>query len=412
MALLLLYVFSLPLMQPPVQLLGLQAAPSDLVFIALAAAWGLALLRGEARLVRDPAWWPLLFYFAAMAISLIGAEAAAKGAFKLLTQLYLLGLPVIVLSLVRGEAELKQVLRWWIGATAMLIAMAIITLALFYLDRGNPLLDRALFHFGTLPPGDYPRLRLSFVNGNMLCNYLIVSLMIVVAWTKQGWGSRAAGWLLCGGILLTALFTFSPGLGAIALVSGLALWLVLPSEHRLLRAIALASAIAAALLFILATAVTPILHGTAPYLIRLPPLDLALAPSARLMVWTEAVRNFLAEPLLGRGLGAEAVLVRYQDPSGNLQRLTDAHNSYLSIAVQCGVAGLLGLLLVTLAAARIARPFRFEGALSVTAALGVAFIGAFAYHGLSGSFEDARHLWLLYGLLVASRRLEPQPRAT
>jgi putative inorganic carbon (hco3(-)) transporter len=412
MALLLVYVLSLALMQPPVQLLGLQAAPSDFVFIALAAAWGLALLRGEARLAWDPAWWPLLLYFAAMAVSLTVAEAVAKGAFKLLTQLYLLGLPVIVLSLVRGEAELKQVLRWWIGATAMLIAMAIITLALFYLDRGNPLLERALFHFGTLPPGDYPRLRLSFVNGNMLCNYLIVSLMIVVAWTQQGWGSRTAGWLLCGGILLTALFTFSPGLGGIALVSGLALWLAVPSEHRLLRALVLASAIAAALLFILASAVTPILHGTAPYLIRLPPLDLTLAPSARLMVWTDAVRNFLAEPLLGRGLGAEAVLVRYQNPSGNLQRLTDAHNSYLSIAVQCGVAGLLGLLLVTLAAARIARPFRFDGSHSVTAALGIAFLGAFAYGGLSGSFEDARHLWLLYGLLVASRRLEPQPRPT
>jgi putative inorganic carbon (hco3(-)) transporter len=46
----------------------------------------------------------------------------------------------------------------------------------------------------------------------------------------------------------------------------------------------------------------------------------------------------------------------------------------------------------------------------VPVALGIAFLGAFAYQGLGGSFEDARHLWLLFGLLIASRRLEPQPR--
>jgi carbon starvation protein CstA len=33
-------------------------------------------------------------------------------------------------------------------------------------------------------------------------------------------------------------------------------------------------------------------------------------------------------------------------------------------------------------------------------ALSCALIGAFLYQGLSGSFEDARHLWILFGLLV------------
>ena len=103
--------------------------------------------------------------------------------------------------------------------------------------------------------------------------------------------------------------------------------------------------------------------------------------------------------------------VRYQDPSGNLQLLTDAHNSYLNIAVQCGLLGLIGLLAVTFAAWKTAAPFRAGAGHAATAGLGIAFFGAFAYQGLGGSFEDARHLWLLFGLLVASRRLEPAPRA-
>jgi len=35
----------------------------------------------------------------------------------------------------------------------------------------------------------------------------------------------------------------------------------------------------------------------------------------------------------------------------------------------------------------------------------LAFLVAFAYEGLGGSFEDARHLWVLFGLFLASGRL-------
>jgi putative inorganic carbon (hco3(-)) transporter len=186
----------------------------------------------------------------------------------------------------------------------------------------------------------------------MLCNYLSVSLMILLAAMRLGRIPHIAGGVLVAGILFAASLTISPGLGGIALAIGLWLWAALPTEQRLARGLALVGSVAVALLFVLAMAVTPILHSTAPYLIPVPLLDLTLAPSGRLMIWTEAVRNFLADPVLGRGLGADAVLVRYQDPSGNLQRLTDAHNSYLNIAVQCGILGFVGLLLVTFAPGR------------------------------------------------------------
>ena len=37
----------------------------------------------------------------------------------------------------------------------------------------------------------------------------------------------------------------------------------------------------------------------------------------------------------------------------------------------------------------------------VRTALGISFISAFLYQGLTGSYEDARHLWVLIGLLAS-----------
>jgi hypothetical protein len=45
-------------------------------------------------------------------------------------------------------------------------------------------------------------------------------------------------------------------------------------------------------------------------------------------------------------------------------------------------------------------PFDLEND-PVRTALGLAFIGAFCFQGLIGSYEDARHLWVLLGLLAS-----------
>jgi hypothetical protein len=408
MGLLLLFTFSLAIMQPPMVLFGLLSAPPDLVFVLLAVVWAAALLLGQVRLNWHPVWWALLLYFAAMAISVPFAANPVNGTVKLGSQAYLLSLPIIANSLIGDHGDLKRLLRCWIAAAALVGAVGIATLLLFILDADHPLLRHLLFHFGTLPPGQYPRVRLTFVNANMLCNYLSVSLMILLAAAQARWISVRTALLVGSGLLLSAVFTISPGLGGLALVVGVWLWLTLPERRPVLRRLALSGGTAAALLFVAAMAVTPIVHPTAPYLIELPLTDAVLAPSGRLMIWADAIHNFLADPLTGRGLAAEAVLVRYQDPTGNLQRLTDAHNSYLSLAVQCGVAGLAGVLLVTFAAWKAARPYRIiaNPSHAITVGLAIAFLGGFGYQGLGGSFEDARHLWLLLGLIIASQRLE------
>jgi O-antigen ligase len=403
--LLFLLIFSLAFMQPPVPLLGFLAVPTDFIFVALAAVWGILLVTGRARLHWDRAYLFIAIYLAAMLVSVPGSESVRGSAVKLLTQLYLAGMAVIVSSLVLDEAELRSAVRAWLAGTAVVGAVAILALILFTADPGSPLLQPALSVKGTLPPGNYPRLQMTFMNPNMACDYLTVSLLLLLAAWRVGWIGRTLFLLLLGSIVVAALTTISPGMGGIAL--GLGLWARLVLKNRAAARLSLVLGIAAAILFVAAMAVTPILHPTAPYLIHIPVLDLTLAPSGRLMIWTDAVRNFLAHPLTGRGIGVDPVLVHYLDPSGVYETSTDAHNVFLSIAVQCGIVGLAAFLL--LAREMVARTFalRIAGDASaiVRTGVGAGLLIALLYEGLGGSFEDSRHLWAAFGLLIASDRI-------
>lgn len=404
-ALLMLLIFSLAFMQPPIPLLGLLAVPTDFLFLGVAACWTVLLLSRRATLVWDPAYLLIAIYGLAMLASVPGSESPRLSLVKLLTQAYLFSLPVLACSLVTDEARLRTAVRWWLAGTAVMAAAALVCLALFAVDPNSPLLQPALAVKGTLPAGNYPRLQITFMNPNLACDYLTVSLAITLAARQAGWIGRTPFLLLAAGTLIAAAATISPGLGGIALVIGLWAWLAL--RRGALARLFLLGGVGAALLFVIAMAVTPILHPTAPYLIHLPLTGNVLAPSGRLMIWTDAVHRFLAKPLTGRGIGVDPVFVRYLNPSGVLETSTDAHNIFLSIAVQCGILGLAALLVLIWHMARRSLPLRLNGGPSamVRAGLAIGLLVGLVYEGLGGSFEDARHLWVAFGLLLASDRI-------
>lgn len=400
-------ISSLAFMQPAITMLGYAAVPTDFLFITLVLAWLWALGTGRITFIWDEAYWWLGLYFAAALASAVASDFPARSAPALLKQMYLLSLPVLVVNLVRTSADFQTAIRWWLAGTAIVALVGFTSLVAFLLDPNNLLLDYTSFHFGTLPPGPYPRLRLTFLNANMASNYLTVSLMLLLVARRLGWiGVRLSFWLL-GGILLCAVSTISPGLGGFVLAICTWVW-ILKHECRPIMAKAfLAGGLLVGLLFVLVMAVTPLPHPTAPFPIHVPLIGLELAPAGRLIIWIDAVRNFLADPLLGRGIGADAVDVRYQNPSGYLQTLTDAHNTFLNVAVQTGVVGLTALTAIVVFVWRhsfCVRVLHEEQATAVVG-LGIAFLIAFAYEGLGGSFEDARHLWVLFGLFLVAKRL-------
>lgn len=402
----LVLIFSLAFMQPPIPLLGYLAVPTDLIFLALAAAWATLLALKRARIVWDPAYAFIALYLLAMLISVPGSQSPRASLLKLLTQIYLLSLPVLVCSVISRQWQLRAAIRGWLAGSAVMAAVSILALALFAVDPHSQILQYTLFDKGTLPPGNYPRLQITFMNPNLACNYLTVSLVLLLAARRAEWvGSRAFTMLLAA-ILIASASTISPGLGGIALALGLWCWLIW-RRRSAAGFLALGLGTGAALLFLVAMTFTPILHPTAPYLIHVPLIDATLAPSGRLMVWTDAVRNFLSDPLTGRGIGIDPVNVRYLNPSGYLETLTDAHNLFLSIAAQCGIFGLAALLLLIWHIGRRTLPLRLDqgAAAVIRVGLGIGLLIGLVYEGLGGSFEDARHLWVAFGLLIASDRI-------
>jgi len=387
-------------MQPSIHVLGFDAVPSDAIYLILAASTGLAITTGQLR----PRWHrffgALAIYFGALVLSAFFSRDPGQSAVKILTQCYLLSLPIITFWLVSNEGDLRRVVTSWLLATAAVGMICIVALVLFYLEPESAVLKTLEADFGTLPPGNYPRLSLTFMNPNMLCNYLTASLgLLFVAWRKN-WIEQRTAIALCMLAFLAAVCTISPGLGGIALLGGWLTALVLGERHGRAASLSRAAGISAGFLAVVAMTVTPILHPTAPFQIQVPATDLVLAPAGRLLTWLDACRNFVSDPLIGRGIGMNAVSVRYQNPSGFVEHLTDAHNTFLNIAVQAGVLGLGALCALVWLVLVIYRRERGTNS-TVTTVLAFVFLDAFAYQGLGGSFEDARHLWVLLGLLLA-----------
>ena len=128
------------------------------------------------------------------------------------------------------------------------------------------------------------------------------------------------------------------------------------------------------------------------------------------MVWQEAMNKFLTHPFVGNGPGMPSAAVKFENTEGGFSLLTDAHNSYLSVATQTGITGLIALVGLTVYLSHLG--FRKWRKRPVQAGLAIAFLTAFVIQGLTGAFEDARHLWVSIGMLVAAATIEAKEEST
>lgn len=399
----LLMVLSLAWMKAPVSIGGLESYPADYLFVVTAALWVAALLRGETAVRWHPAYWLIGLYFAAMAVSATQSAEPQRSAFKLLTQAHLLALPVLTFNLIRTMADLRRVASWWVAAAAAIASLGVATLLLFPFLGADSILSWPLHHFGTLPPGPYPRLELTFTYPAMLVNYFTVAVALVLAGTRLGWFRPRIAWVLTTAILLSSFFALTPGFGGVLFVLGVWFWYSTRDRRPGPARAALLAGCAMPLLGALLAAATPIVHPTAPFLIHMPGLPLTFAPSVRLLAWIEAIHNFLASPIFGRGIGVDAVRVLYwqADQCAGVC-VTDAHNTFLNVAVQTGITGLAALLaIIWFVARKLGSPPHSQSG-AILFGLGIAWLSGLALQGLVGSFEDARHLWLTLGLIMSA----------
>ncbi len=402
----LLFIFLLPFTTLfSTRVLGVQLQLSDLAFVAAFLIWlVLAIKNGE--LVR---WsWLYLFlapYLAALALSTIMSEDAARSSVKLVGKLYLVSIAFLTFNFVNSILQLKRTLKAWLAAACVVLLLSMGGIVFFYLGVRDPSMNLVIHPiYGSLPPGFYPRIEGFFAYPAMLCNFLGITWMFAVLFALNGWVKKGHLWVF--GILLFIVnaFTLTPGLGGICLASGYLLWkLAKPSNPMAGRAF-LVGGFAIATLFLTAASVT--LFSFDREGVDMPWASGEITASHRAMAWSTALDTFQQSPLFGRGVGTPVAEAVYRDPTGNSQTLTDAHNTYLSVLAETGLLGFLTFFGLIVFITWGLLKMRVTNNLSKWTRLCVllALADALFYQGLTGSYEDSRHLWVLLGLAAAISR--------
>lgn len=385
--LLLVGIAMLPLQWSVVGAFGHGLLPADLLFALAIGMRGIAWLgRGAPLRVTGFHGWVLAYVLALGASCLVSANPVSSVG-KWVGVVYLALLGCLVFDLAGEMRFVRRLVLVWMFAAAVTAVFSVVAIIGFYATPGQAWLQPLLSHYGSLPAGPYPRVRSVFANANMLCNYLTVAVCLLLAARSLGWVGRGAAAAMLGLLLVAAVATISPGLGGIALALALwGWWSMREQSPELARGSLFAGSLVAVL----------VLAGMWVNLAA--PLE---EPSVRWLIWQDAWQTWLRHPWLGVGVGQDVVGVAYVTPSGVEQRLTDAHNMWLNIAGQAGLLGVAGLLGLCAWLLRAAWQPAMQGD-ALVAACAIAFVAAFLYQGMAGSFEDARHLWVLMGLLAAA----------
>jgi O-antigen ligase len=386
-------IASLPIMQPPLARLGpYPMVLSDGLFMLLAVL--VATMAARRRMQFAWSWWhtAVAAFVAANFLSAAGSDwrlallkAAGAG--------YLGCLAILTAHYARSAEMTRHIALAWAAGAILTIIGSAAGVGLFAVGRhDNPF----LYGYGSLIPGEYPRVMALFLNANMLCTYVGATAFILLGAAHATLMSRRLVTPIVALLAVVALLTFSPGLGGIALAG--ALWFAGAASMPPRRAVMLRRAgVAIAAVSLLAILPSPTMlqaTGNAPF-----------EPSSRLQTWSDASKTFLARPLTGVGPGAEVAHVTYVNASHQVEYLTDAHNTWLSVLAQTGLVGfacfaiVIGLLVSRM---RVQLDLTQPGAWRTGCEL--ALLASVLVPSLSGSFEDARHLWVLMGMVYAAQR--------
>jgi O-antigen ligase len=396
----LVLVFSLGFMQPSVSILGFRVPLADFIFLVTFSIWLVSIFFKKTAFRFGNFYFPLILYFLALVFSTIFSNDLQHSFIKLLGEIYLIGLAVLSFNLIRSIKDAKKTVFVWLCATFVACLVSVITFAIFYIDPGNPYFLFALSHQGTLPPGNYPRIQSTFLNPNMFCNYLNVSLMFVLAAYKLGWIKKTVSMIFFIFFFIAAFFTLSPGLGGILLCLGLWFWLLFrEKENFLYSKLSLWLGCSAAFLFFIALLFAPNENPLSPY--RFNFLGKVIYPSERLLAWQASLQTLTENPVFGRGIGLDVVSILSVLASGQKHFVGDSHQLWLNVAGQAGIVGLAAICYLSYFFYKKVYPLELKNNPNkiLRICFGLAFVGSFLYQGLGGSFENARHLWILIGLL-------------
>lgn len=369
---------------------------SDAFFVSSFLLWATAVAQREITIRFDRMFIFVALYGAVLAASILTSENRSLSIVKFAGELYLFSIAFISFQLlIEDERMLRRTVLAWAVGVMMTAAFTGVAVVLFYLGFDTQVTNPLLSHFGSLPEGPYPRVRSLFSNANMMTNYLNIAIPLLAVALSKGWLSRAVQRFAAIGGWASALLTISPGIGGMALSSAIRHF----RERSRASLLILGMGTVTALGFLSVALISPDTKNTDAGTIV---FGRVVEPSVRVLVWENSLEAVYRRPILGRGVGIDPAGLRYEAVNGDVQFLRDAHNMFLNVAGQSGLLGLAALLL--LLGHIFSRLRHAEPEDAVTTGLFCAFVGAVLYQGLTGSFENARHVWVLFGMIAACTR--------
>lgn len=376
---------------------------SDLIFSITALAW---VFSGRWLKFRWTGFHTcLLLYGIAVALSTVTSIDPSTSAVKLIGKFYLIGIAFLTYDFVDSYVCLEKLAKTWLLSTAVVLLFSLTGIVLFYAGIKDPAINIVVHPiFGSLPPAHYPRIEGFFAFPAILCNFLSISWMIALLGGGLGW-LRQTRLRIFGSALVTVIaFTLTPGLGGIFLATGIFLRERLKLLYPKWASFALVSGFILALSFFLIALVT--VFSYTPDGTRMPLTNGEVQPSHRVLAWRSALETFLANPYLGKGVGMPTSNAQYTDPSGNRQLLADAHSTYISVLSETGLFGFLLFMGIVGFAAWSLTTWKTTSEMDKLTRLCLlaALLDAFFYQGLTGSYEDARHIWVVFGIAVGISR--------
>ncbi len=362
-----------------VVLLGLglsEAAKSAGLLLAAAGFVGKLVAGKRPHLPNARSLWALAAYVAAGALSIALAKPRLAGPHELGTLiLTVAAFPLVVDACARRSRIVLLAGALIVGASAAALAGYAEHMAGFYERLSLPSIENAI------PAGEY----------------LAAALVFALAFLFAEWRATVVGPLICfavGSIAIALLLTISRGPIAAAAV-GVALVVAAGVGKRWA---AIAVVVAAAALAVLFAAQHPtarlVEHGVVG----------TRAAASREYTWRTTARLIAERPILGHGLGSYARLgVVYEDGIGTIHQL-NAHNLYLHVACETGLAGCGTLIVFLVLGLRAAlrgyhrATWPVERAAAIGGLLGVATLLIAGVFSVSSDAEPGILLFTLMGL--------------
>src|SRR5687768_4698680 len=223
---LLLFIATLPI-QVAVPGLGFDALavlPGDVVLGFGLLACSLAVARGSIKPRFRPLGPWVGVYLLSILPSVALSESPTRSALKWCAVAAYAAMVLLAVNLVDTEAALRKAALAWTIGTGVAVAIGLAAIVLFYLGSAPRVVVRLTSDFGSLPADHYPRVAALFHQRqpNLLCHYLSIGLILICACGGIGWMSRPLAAVLGAGALIVTAFTFSLGIGGVAL--GLCWW--------------------------------------------------------------------------------------------------------------------------------------------------------------------------------------------